>query len=80
MNFRVLKTEKEKEEWVQECKAWYLDFDPDVQLPSVVVWCETEDNGYQTVEYDTLSADELGTFLARLQVLVEEHVKQITDI
>lgn len=60
MNHTVLRSEKERNEWVSERRCRDIDFDPDIScygLPVTVWWVDIETNGWPHIAYDAVSGD-----------------------
>lgn len=56
----IILTRAEFDAWVRERKQWDRDFTPDVPpLPALIVYTETESNGYPRIEWSEFTAVEL---------------------
>lgn len=69
MQRKIIRSAEEIEVWVQERRLWDRDFWPmlPIGFPSMVVWAETESNGYQTMEYEFFSLDELTSIIEKMK-------------
>lgn len=63
---RIIKTPEQLAEWIDERKRHDMDFDPDVRLPALVVWIDTESNGYPDVSYASFNQEHLESLAERL--------------
>ena len=60
LNYKILKTRKDVDEWYENCVKWDIDFEhPGYDIPCVMMWVETESNGYPDIYYMELSANDL---------------------
>lgn len=61
MEKQFLKNDEDVQEWKNARLRWDHDFDPDIIVtPCLVIFNDTESNGYHDVRYETFGLLELG--------------------
>ena len=67
MIIKILKTTADIHVWIEQCKRYDWDFDPDIpKLPALVVYDQVEANGYADITHETFSQDELESYLLQM--------------